>query len=309
MCHACERVLWNNEVLRKEEEHRRMHKRRECHCEVMFDAEERERRQRPRGNKGKGKGKEVARVDNHGVQGGVAGVQEVTGGHGVAGGPGVSGSPGIVGVADQGYGEQYTGMGTSPSMDEAGPSNIRGSWTPDARMAAYQYVGYHANGGENVQGLAQQRQGGGEQVNTGMDFLSMAQEYGYSAGGGDDRVDMKFVAEGNGFPVGGAIPREYLWEGQLELGQPGAGMKWYPQPTEANIPAVPDFHQPPVTTPTKMPRVWQRAMSEPLDKFNYSTSPLNTCAEPVAVAVAVAVPISNAEAQQPPIVSSDMANL
>ncbi|KAE9381797.1 hypothetical protein N431DRAFT_393384 [Stipitochalara longipes BDJ] len=302
-CHACERVLWNTEVLRKEEEHRQMHKRQECHCEVMFDAEERERRQRTRGSKGKGK--ELSRIKYGGAGiADVAGVAGAAGTQGVDGGHEVAGGPGVAGVAGQGRGNDHTDMGTSHSMDEARPTNVRGTWAPDAQMAAYQYVGYHTSGSESGQGPVQQGQGGSELpagVTTGM--VPIAQ------GGGVGRMDMDFVAGGNGFPVGGGIPREYLWEGQLEIGQPGAGMKWYPQPNEANIPAVSDFYHPSVSTPTKMPRVWQRAMSEPLDKLNYPTSPSNTFDEPVAVDVAVAVPIPNLERQQPAVVSSDMAKL
>jgi hypothetical protein len=68
---------------RKEEKHRQLHKRRECHCEVIFDAEEQERRLRPRG-KGIGKGKELARIE-HGAQGGGEGVADKENGVDTAG--------------------------------------------------------------------------------------------------------------------------------------------------------------------------------------------------------------------------------
>lgn len=39
-CHACFRVLWNAKVLKDEEEHRALHLRGECACEVRFEGED-----------------------------------------------------------------------------------------------------------------------------------------------------------------------------------------------------------------------------------------------------------------------------
>ncbi len=267
------------EVLRKEEEHRQLHKRLECHCEVLFDAEERERRLRPRG-KGKGKGKEQARMENGGLNGG----------EGVAG---------VADVADQAFGVKTRGTdtGTRSDMVEAGPSCTHQDWAPDAQMAAYQYVGYHNGGNFSGFGLPQQEKNGLLiELNNQM---ALAHRPGYPAGSGVGGMNLDQVAAGQGFPVGGFIPREHLWVGQLEIGQPGAGMKWYPeQDGGANMPPVPDNYTLPTKILEKMPRVWQRAKSEPAEKINDPASP--------AVNFTELVTGPDNALQQPAIVSSDM---
>jgi hypothetical protein len=42
-CHACFRVVWNSKVLKDEEEHRALHLRGECACEVRFEGEDLEK--------------------------------------------------------------------------------------------------------------------------------------------------------------------------------------------------------------------------------------------------------------------------
>lgn len=37
-----------------------------------------------------------------------------------------------------------------------------------------------------------------------------------------------YVEAGHGFPEGGYVDQEQLWHGQLRMGQPGGGMKFYP---------------------------------------------------------------------------------
>jgi hypothetical protein len=293
------------EVLRKEEEHRQAHKRRECYCEVIFDAEERERRLRPRGTKGKGKGKELSRID-YGGQGAIEGTTEFTGVADVAWGAGVAGVAGVVGgfdKGDKGHGIEATGtgMGTGPEMGEAGPSCPRQDWTPAAQLAAYQYVGYHVAANGNEPNLSQQGGGFPTAGSSQMDLVPLTQRPECPIGGGGGRMDLDQVASGHGFPVGGLIPREYLWAGQLEIGQPGAGMKWYPQQHEEVLPTVPDLGPPLTRVFDKMPRVWQRSKSEPLEKISHPVSPAITLTEHVAVA--------ETEIQQPAIVSSDMATL
>jgi hypothetical protein len=319
------------EVLRKEEEHRQMHKRRECHCEVIFDAEERERRLRTRGSKGKGKGKELARIEFGGRGGdeGEAGAAGVAGG--VAGAAAVAGASAVADVSEKGHGLDTsntgmgtrrgvaekglhldttgTGMGTRHGVAEGGPRNPRQDWAPDAQMAAYQYVGYHTSGTGNPPDMAQHRQGSGFSGagNTQMDLVPMGQRPGHTAGGGVGRMDLDQVAAGYGFPIGGVVPREYLWEGQMEIGQPGAGMKWYPQQHEANMPAMPDLYSSATSIFDKVPRTWQRSKSEPPEEINHPASPALNFTQPITVAVAVAV--AQTEPQQPAIVSSDMARL
>lgn len=274
------------EVLRKEEEHRQMHRRRECHCEVIFDAEERERRLRPRGSKGKGKGRELAPIE-FGGQGG---------------GEGSAGVAGVSRVAGKGLRIDTTVAGSGNPIVEVGPTNTR-QGDADAQVV-YQNAGYHTGGA----GIPQQRQGGGFPAggNTQMDLVPMEQQPGYpvGVGGGYGRTDLDHVARGEGFPVGGVIPREYLWEGQMEIGQAGTGMKWYPQQNEPNMPAMPDFYQSSTSIFDRMPRTW-RSKSEPPEEINHPASPAVAFTKPAAVAVAVDV---QTEPQQPAIVSSDMAD-
>jgi hypothetical protein len=326
-CHSCERVLWNIEVLRKEEEHRQMHKHRTCHCEVIFDAEERERRLRPRGTKGKGKGKNLA----HTGFGGQCGDEGEAAATGVAGMSGTAGASGVAAAFKEGHGfdtsntgmasrrgvaeEQFhidrmgDGMGTRNGVAEAEPRNPRQDWASDSQIAAYKYVGYHTGGTGNGPAMAPHGQRGGFSAggNTQVDLLPMVQRPGYPAGSGVGRVDLDQVAEGCGFPVGGGVPREYLWEDQLEIGQPGAGMKWYPQQHAANMPPVLDLDSPPTSIFDRMPRTWQRSKSEPPKEINHPVSSALHFARPVTVAVAVAVAVAQPEPQQPAIVSSGMA--
>ncbi len=260
------------DVLRKEEEHRQLHKRGECHCEVIFDSEERERRLRPRGGKGKGKVKEGARLEYTGQAGGEEGAENQP-------------------VAED-------AAGTRQDVVEAGPSCPSQGWGPEPQMAAYHYVRYHGGGGQGRVDLAEQEQRGEIQVDLGdsrIDLVPLAQ--GYSTGV-RDRMHMDQVAAGQGFPVGGFVPLDYLWEGQMDIGQPGAGMKWYPQQHEHNMPAMPDLY-PPASTRVfdKMPRERQRAETEPQETTTYTTPSSITSKEPV----------NATEPQQPAIVSSDMA--
>ncbi|TVY32663.1 hypothetical protein LSUB1_G006916 [Lachnellula subtilissima] len=77
---------------------------------------------------------------------------------------------------------------------DMGPGDwSRRDWDPAAQEKAYQYVGYVANE------LRQQK--------------PVMPESGYGTA----------VAGSN-------YPSHLVWEGQTMLGQPGAGMKWYPQP-------------------------------------------------------------------------------
>jgi hypothetical protein len=264
------------EVLRKEEEHRQLHKRGECQCEVIFDAEERERRLRSRGGKGKGKGKEVARIEYTSQHGGEDG-----GHHGHTT-------------------EEFPG--TRPDITEAGPSRPQQDWVPQAQMATYQYVGYQV-GGRSEQISLGQEQGDGVSVGGGNSQISMfptVQRHRYPVSGGVGRMDLDQVAAGHGFPVGGFAPREYLWEGQMEIGQDGAGMKWYPQQDQANMPGLPDPYSSPSTRVfDKMPREWQRAKSEPAEEIDHTVSPT----------IAFAKAITFTEPEQPVVVSSDMGKL
>ena len=240
-CHACTRVLWNMEVLRKEEEHRQMHKQGTCHCEVMFDEEERQRRQRPR-SKGKAKGKdnvEAARIEHSGH-----------GGNGQAAGRVDGGS---------GMGNEVGPESVTSGMSDAGLANPRQNWASDAQMAAYQYVGYN---GAAPMGLGtrlrQYEQAGGipgGQVKMALAPRAQGPPHGSNMGGiAGGRMLMDQIAAGQGFPDGGGyVPREFLWEGQTQIGEQGAGMKWYPHQHADNIPPVPELYSSPARAPPATP--------------------------------------------------------
>jgi hypothetical protein len=263
------------EVLRKEEEHRQLHKRGECQCEVIFDTEERERRLRPRGAKRKGKGKELAHIEYEAQRGGEGG-------------------------GDKGYTTEEN-VGAPPDIFEAGPSRPQHNWGPETQMATYQYAGYQVTGGSGQMDLGLEQSGvfsGGG--NGQIALFPTMQQHGSPVGDGIRRMDLDQVAAGHGFPVGGFVPREYLWDGQMEMGQPGAGMKWYPQQEQANMPTLPDLYSNPATRVfDKMPREWQRAKSEPAEHIDHTVSPALTFSKPVAAT----------EPEQPVVVSSDMVSL
>jgi hypothetical protein len=117
---------------------------------------------------------------------------------------------------------------------EAGPSHwSRHSWDPEAKQAAYQYVGYVVNDPQ------QQR--------------PAAPEYGY------------------GMPAaGGYYPSHLVWEGQTMLGQPGAGMKWYPQPDPSQSGTTSNEQPQPALKGNdksgRKTKTWSKAHSEPNNK-------------------------------------------
>lgn len=275
-CHPCSRVLWNIKVLKEEKEHWGRHQRGECACEVIFDAEEKERRMKPttRGTKAGKKVKERSREGGHG--------REYRGhghGDGCEGGRDGGGRDGIGGAGGRGDGgtqgyryvsEEAGRMGSNvmqSGMAEAGPSNPRESWEPEAQMAAYQYVGYHVGAGQGV--IAPEQAGPVRSI-------------------------------------GGYVHQETttVWEGQLMPGQPGAGMKWYTEevPLMSSLPPLPSILPPlpPIITnfSTRTPTAWQKAMSEPADRRSYHGSTTPEVEEIVE---------TEENIRQPTVVSSDMS--
>jgi hypothetical protein len=166
----------------------------------------------------------------------------------------VTQAAGVVGEPNFGYGigqghrhntEERSGVQT-PFPAEAS----RQAWAPEAEMAAYQYFGYRTTGGVPSQA---------EMV-----------------------AAMAHVEQGHGFPENGWAPRSMLWHGQMMMGQPGAGMKWYPQSqatTMPNLPPVPTSPYSGHKRYNKAPRVWQKAMSEPTEPSTYLGSPAATLSE------------------------------
>jgi hypothetical protein len=220
--------------MKDEQAHFEVHKRAECRsdCETDFGPEDKQRRLRPRGGKGKGKEKGAMREQP---------VQDTQ-------------AAGDGGEANFGYG---VGQGHRHNTEErSGIQNpfpaeaSRQAWTPEAQMAAYQYVGYRTTGGVPSQA---------EMV-----------------------AAMAHVEQGHGFPENGWAPRNMLWHGQMMMGQPGAGIKWYPQSQATTMPNLPPVPTPPFPghkRHDKAPRVWQKAMSEPTEPSTYLGSPATTITE------------------------------
>ncbi|KAE8442306.1 hypothetical protein EG329_003506 [Mollisiaceae sp. DMI_Dod_QoI] len=261
-CHACARVLWNKKVLKEEEAHRQMHREGVCECEVIFDAEERERRMRPRGGKGKGKNRELAHGEHtHGLDREISSAGEGDG----------SGFHARQAAEDPRV-SQYNGMGGGPGQQQQ-----RQTWSTDAKLAAYEYVGYYV-GASKQAGSA-----------------------------------LAHVEKGYGFPDGGYVHQEQLWEGQMRIGQPGSGMRWYPEetPTLPTLPALPPLPSP-LTFVDRSPRTWQKAFSEPNDHNEYSSSPTMVLAEVDEVAEFAEIPVAeefehHEVSSGPVVVSSEMA--
>lgn len=261
-CHACARVLWNKKVLEEEAQHRLLHENGSCECEVIFDSEERGRRMRPRGAKGKGKMKEIGQGEyNHGHDH-----------HTSSAGDGAAIYQGHKAGDDS---ASRTHRRHYPMPAESSSQRQDQEW--EAKLAAYEYLGYFV-GGTKRSGSA-----------------------------------LGHVEKGHGFPEGGYVSQEQLWEGQLRIGQPGGGMKWYPEqgPALPNLPALPPIPAFGAFT-NASPRIWQRASSEPTERSEYSRSPNDTprvtyaelkeAIEPLKSPIEVCEPSSG-----PIVVSSDMA--
>ncbi|TAQ89727.1 hypothetical protein B7494_g1954 [Chlorociboria aeruginascens] len=81
-CHGCNRITWNWEVLKEEEEHRQRHLKGQCDCTIIFDGEIRDRKEfkpptepkerhlRPRPSKGKGRDRDFGLGEYAGFGGG-----------------------------------------------------------------------------------------------------------------------------------------------------------------------------------------------------------------------------------------------
>lgn len=163
---------------------------------------------------------------------------------------------------NRGYQSVISGMAalSMHAGQDPGPSAYaRQSWDPKAKEAAYQYVGYVVND------PPAQRQ-----------FVPDC-EQGYGAAA-----------------VGGLYPNHLVWQGQPILGQPGAGMKWYPESSQSAV--IEEKIQPApkgIEKSSKKPKAWSKAYSEPNNR------PYQAYAESVAE--------DSEELASPPVVSSDMA--
>ncbi len=175
-----------------------------------------------------------------------------------------------------------------PYFAEPAGNNPRAGWNPAAQAAAHEYVGY--------------------------------------PGATNFNANIPSSAQGQGYPVGGYGPSDSMWPAQPMIGQPGAGMKWYPQsqvvnlPTSFPIPSGPMPYMPqmapvaPVQTPFPRqfdnygPTSWQRPASEPNTKSEFPTpefaTPESTSAEPDTKEV---VELAEGLVRGPMVVSSDMA--
>jgi hypothetical protein len=244
-----------------------MHEQNLCPCEVVFDTEERGRKMRPRPAKGKGKMKEIA-------------LGEYIHGHATSsvGGEGTSMSQGHYTAEDPAnrpHQVNYT------MLAESDQQRRQQEW--EAKMAAYEYVGYFPGS---------KRLGGA----------------------------LAHIEKGYGFPEGGYVRQDQLWEGQLRVGQPGSGMKWYPEqgspaPVLPTLPALPPIPGP-MAFAEPSSRAWQRASSEPIEPTEYTGSPNDTphmrnaelkkAVEPSNLGTMEDVDVSELPSG-PIVVSSDMA--
>ncbi|KUJ22284.1 uncharacterized protein LY89DRAFT_762333 [Mollisia scopiformis] len=177
-----------------------------------------------------------------------------------------------------GYQGRYRGGDRSVKQDNKhaiGGESSRQDQAWEAKLAAYEYVGYF----------------------TGID----------SQGGA-----LAHVEQGYGFPEGGYVRKEQLWEGQLLMGQPGSGMKWYPEQGPPTLPTLPALPPLPSSMPFagRAPRTWQRASSEPTEG-NYRASPRVVLAELAEMSEPTENPVAEQAAEEfsgPVVVSSEMAN-
>lgn len=300
-CHGCTRIVWNANVLNEEAQHRGRHERGECHCEVIFDTEERERRRRPRGGKDKEKDKDL--TPRTGLMS-----------HSVA---------------------QHADVVAGLIMPYQPPLNAARSLPKGLRNHGHGYGNSGAAGNNRPDVSSFNAQSNPYPFDEPIDQeakLSAWRYLGYDAGKGNSHVDIAHVEAGYGFPEGGFIPQNMLWEGQLSIGQYGAGMKFYPPDIENQSLESQAFHplpplQPaagpghvssqrlpqvpviPVASPDfpifldnidKIPRNWQKArqaMSEPGDVSNYTSSVADTAGG-----------ITREVAQTPTIASAEVAD-
>jgi len=138
---------------------------------------------------------------------------------------------------NRGYQSVISGMAAlsmHAGQDQGPSAYARQGWDPEAKQAAYQYVGYAVNDQSAQRGVVP------------------AYEQGYGTAA-----------------VGGLYPNHLVWQGQPLLNQPGGGMKWYP---ESSQPTTGDEKPQPATKhgdkSSKKPKTWSKAYSEP-DKRPY----------------------------------------
>ncbi|PBP26910.1 hypothetical protein BUE80_DR002133 [Diplocarpon rosae] len=200
-CHACTRILWNDRVLKEEEEHRARHLAGECGCPVVFDGGDRDsHRLRPRPNKGKGKSKGVSRSGEDQKTTTREGSNEEHGAQYPVGGY-------------EGQGGDFVYQGIH-DMEPSGPH-------------------VHASGAHYPMSTNQEW-GMPGQINSPSPCGNPGS---YDA---QSRAAIDHVHDRHGFPEGGSVHQSALSLSQMAMNQPGAGMKWYPE-SSCNRPNAPQF--------------------------------------------------------------------
>ena len=198
-CHACSRVVWNIKVLKDEEDHRERHLRGECMCEVIFEGEDREERIQPHGGKEKlkGKGKNDIQKESEGEGDGKDGVYEMEEGSAAS-------FEGHQVESDQGsYGGHALAVEASAAFG-GGRRDIEDHF--------------------GVQNAVMKKEARPRQE-WELQAQAAAYEYiGYYVGAGQNQGSQSTdPGQSYAMPLGA-----FDLQGQLPMGQSGAGMKWYP---------------------------------------------------------------------------------
>jgi hypothetical protein len=299
----------------------------------MFNAEERERRLRPRPNNNKkAKNREIMGAE-----------QQLHGSNGENSHPGNMGGSRLAnepGGAEPGGNrnrrdneEHSVPMTPQTAASQPDPSSYqrpsRQASTAQAGPSRppYQPPNYNFRDPYQTQAFngAPSSQAGPSQKQAQATSVYDTEYVGYFINRG--HADMNHVASGNGFPHGGVIPEEIYWRHQAQLGQPGAGMKWYPQdsallPEALILPTLPPA---PAAEPSasqiclgyENPRPVQKAKSEPYradsPEMNFNELSTGETTEATEIEAKHQTKTEEAETEDeespsgPLVVSSDMA--
>jgi hypothetical protein len=249
-----------------------MHKRGECRCQVIFDAEERKRRTRAWIGKGKSRSEEVCRkseIFGIGRRDGTSGYEYIEVGREqelydqeYEYGPGTGRSE--KGAYKYEHGGSSIMQATNMQVEYAAAHHqyVRTESFPEAQVAAYEYVGYFITG----KGAAQ----ASEQT--------------------AERVGIERVGRSQNFPPVG--------QGQMVLDQSGAGMNWRAQ----KLPEMPTLLDSQVATHRILdatPPAWQKTKLElePVDaaRSHNPTTPVIATLVTVTENQAKTIPESNIE--------------
>lgn len=266
-CHPCSRVVWNAKVLKDEEEHRARHLAGECQCEVIFEGEDREKRLRSRPRKGgnKGKGKDVVHKEHEGYNIGEGdtgrhglGIEDAGeyAGHMVEGDPGGYGGHALAAVEPGGYrGDRFVieerfGLGNAVTTIEE-----HTSYTDNMVMTVEQHTDLDNvmdNRITNIEEPSSCQEWEPQAQNTSYEYCGYYIGTGQNQGSHCTNPSQSYV-----------MTLDSYQQGQLPMGQVGAGMKWYPQDAYAQLRAAEHYDN-----VTREVSIVPRATSEPIGKYD-----------------------------------------